>query len=67
MDQGTDSRTLSMIGGNLFEVAAAQLGSALQWINIARANNLTDPMLSGQNQIVIPRFSSAFSDGIGPQ
>jgi hypothetical protein len=67
MDQGTDGQILNIIGGNLFEVAATQLGSALQWINIARANNLTDPMLSGQNQIVIPQFSSAFSDGIGPQ
>jgi hypothetical protein len=51
----------------LFEIAAAQLGDALQWINIARANNLTDPMLSGQNQIIIPPLSSVFSDGIGPQ
>ena len=58
---------ITAIGGNLFEIAAAQLGSALQWVNIARTNNLTDPMLSDQNQIVIPLFSSAFSDGIGPQ
>jgi hypothetical protein len=56
-----------VIGGNLFEIAAAQLGSALQWINIARANHLIDPMLSGQNQITIPPFSSTFADGIGPQ
>jgi hypothetical protein len=44
-----------------------ELGSALQWINIARINGLKDPMLSGQMQIVIPAFSAAFSDGIGPQ
>lgn len=56
-----------VIGGNLFEIAANQLGSALQWINIARANNLTDPMLSGQNEIIIPQFSSTFSNGVGPQ
>lgn len=60
-------QTITVIGGNLFEVAANQLGSALQWINIARANNLTDPLLSGKNEIVIPQFSSVFSDGIGPQ
>jgi L-ascorbate metabolism protein UlaG (beta-lactamase superfamily) len=60
-------QNITTIGGNLFEVAATQLGSALQWINIARANNLTDPMLSGQYKLVIPSFSSAFSDGIGPQ
>ena len=60
-------QTIIAIGGNLFEIAAAQLGSALQWINIARTNNLSDPMLSGQNQITIAPYSSTFSDGIGPQ
>ena len=67
MAQGTEAQTITVIGGNLFELAAVQLGSALQWVNIARANNLRDPMLSGQNEIVIPPFSSIFSDGIGPQ
>jgi hypothetical protein len=60
-------QTITTIGGNLFEIAAIRLGSALQWVNIAQANNLTNPMLSGQNEIVIPPFSSVFSDGIGPQ
>jgi hypothetical protein len=59
--------TITTIGSNLFEIAAVQLGSALQWINIARANSLSDPMLSGQNVIVIPSLSQTFSDGIGPQ
>jgi hypothetical protein len=60
-------QTITTIGGNLFQIAATHLGSALQWINIARTNNLSDPMLSGQNQIVIPPSSATFSDGIGPQ
>lgn len=60
-------RSITLTGGNLFEIAAIQLGSALQWINIARANNLSDPMLSGQNVIIIPAISPAFADGIGPQ
>jgi hypothetical protein len=60
-------QTIIIIGGNLFEIAATRLGSALQWINIARANKLTDPMLTGQNEITIPPFSQTFSDGIGPQ
>jgi hypothetical protein len=60
-------QTITTIGGNLFEVAATRLGSALQWINIARANNLSDPMLTSQNNLLIPPFSSTFSDGIGPQ
>ena len=60
-------QTIVMIGGNLFEIAALKLGSALQWINIARANNLTDPILLGQNKIIIPPYSTIFSDGVGPQ
>lgn len=60
-------KTITVIHGNLFEIAAVELGSALQWINIARANNLKDPMLSGEMQITIPDFSSTFADGIGPQ
>ena len=67
MVQDSNVQTITTIGGNLFEIAAQRLGSALQWINIARANNLTDPMIFGQKQIVIPPLSSAFSDGIGPQ
>ncbi|PPQ34389.1 hypothetical protein [Rhodopila globiformis] len=58
---------LTTIDGNLFAIAASELGDALQWINIAKINGLSDPMLSGEKQIVIPDFSSAFSDGIGPQ
>jgi hypothetical protein len=60
-------QTIITVGGNLFEIAAAELGSALQWINIARTNNLRDPMLSGQNELAIAPYSSDFSDGIGPQ
>jgi len=67
MAQGSDVQTITTIGGNLFEIAATQLGSAMQWINIARANDLTDPMLSGQKELVIPSLSSVFSDGTGPQ
>jgi hypothetical protein len=67
MAQGSDVQTITTIGGNLFEIAAIQLGSAMQWINIARANNLIDPMLFGQKELVIPSLSSVFSDGAGPQ
>jgi hypothetical protein len=67
MVQISDGRTIVTIGGNLFEIAAAQLGSALQWINIAQANKLTDPMLSGQNELIIPQISSATAGGVGLQ
>jgi hypothetical protein len=60
-------QTITVIGGSLFEIAATELGSALQWINIARANNLVDPIIVGRCELAIPPFSSIFSDGIGPQ
>jgi hypothetical protein len=60
-------RTITLIGGNLFEIAASELGSALQWINIARANGMRDPVFTGELQIMIPPFSAIFSDGLGPQ
>ncbi len=60
-------RKITVIDGNLFEIAASELGSALQWVNIARVNGLRDPVLSGENQLIIPDFSTASSDGIGPQ
>jgi hypothetical protein len=60
-------QTIIVFGGNLFEIAAAQFGDPLQWINIAQANNILDPMLSRRNEIIIPRFSTAFAGGIGPQ
>ena len=60
-------RKITCIGGNLFEIAARQLGDALQWINIARANGLVDPYLVGRHELVIPVSSPSFADGIGPQ
>jgi hypothetical protein len=67
MAQVSDVQIITTIGGNLFEIAVVRLGSAMQWINIARANNLTDPMISGQKELVIPPLASVFSDGTGPQ
>jgi len=58
---------ITVTGGNLFQIAAERLGNALQWINIARTNKISDPMLSGMTTLIIPAPSAIFSDGIGPQ
>ncbi len=60
-------KVITVFDGNLFDIAVRELGSALQWINIARVNRISDPFLSGDRQIIIPTFSSLFEDGIGPQ
>lgn len=59
--------TITAMGGNLFQIAATQLGSAMQWVNIAQANGIRDPQLSGATDLSIPTMSAAFADGISPQ
>jgi hypothetical protein len=60
-------RSITVIGGNLFEIAASEYGDALQWINIARANGIKDPILVGTQELLIPPYSDVMADGIGPQ
>lgn len=47
-------RTITIAGGNLFAIAAAELGDATQAVRIAQLNALSDFMLSGVNVLVIP-------------
>jgi hypothetical protein len=48
------STTLMVAGGNLFRIAAEQLGDATQWNRIAAANGLWDPFLVGVVTLTIP-------------
>ena len=59
--------TISVQGTNLFALAAAELGDAMQWINLARTNNLSDPFITELTEIMIPDYSAIFGDGIGPE
>ena len=47
-------KTVTMAGGNLYDLAAKEFGDATQWANIARANNLADPVITGVQEIQIP-------------
>ena len=60
-------QTLTTAGGNLFQIAAAQLGDATQWIRIAQLNNLSDPMLTGVVTLSIPAIDANASGGIATQ
>jgi hypothetical protein len=51
-------RTVTVGGGNLFDLASKYYGDATAWTSIARANNLTDPQLTGVNTLVIPQNTS---------
>lgn len=60
-------RIIVIAGGNLFQIAAQQLGDATQWIRIAQANNLSDPMLSGIVTLSIPDPNPNAGGGIAEQ
>ena len=58
--------TVSVSGADvsLFHVAARHLGDATQWIRIAQANDLSDPMLSGVVTLSIPDANPALGGGL---
>lgn len=60
-------RSIMAVGGNLFQIAAEQLGDATQWIRIAQLNNIKDPMLSGLNLLLIPERDDSAGGGIATQ
>lgn len=60
-------KTITIAGGNLFQIAAAELGDATQWIRIAQLNNLSDPMLSGVVTLLIPDPNPNAGGGIAAQ
>jgi hypothetical protein len=60
-------QTLTVNGGNLFRIAAQQLGDATQWIRIAQLNSLSDPMLSGTVVLLIPDRDPNAGGGVAAQ
>jgi hypothetical protein len=56
--------TITVVGGNLFSVAAQYLGDATQWIRIAQANDLSDPVLSGVVTLVLPQVDPMATGGV---
>jgi L-ascorbate metabolism protein UlaG (beta-lactamase superfamily) len=60
-------QTITVAGGNLFQIAAAQLGDATQWIRIAQLNAIVDPMLSGLVTLNLPDPNPAAGGGIANQ
>ena len=60
-------QTITVAGGNLFAIAAQLLGDATQWLRIAQANGLSDPMLQGLVTLVIPAADPSAGGGIAAQ
>ena len=57
-------QTVTVAGGNLFRIAAEQLGDATQWVRIAQLNTITDPMLSGLVTLQLPAVDPTAGGGI---
>jgi hypothetical protein len=60
-------QTLTVAGGNLFQIAAQYLNDATQWIRIAQLNGIDDPMLTGVVTILIPDVDANAGGGIAAQ
>jgi hypothetical protein len=55
---------VTVIGGNLFQLAAVYLADATQWIRIAQANGLSDPVLTGLVELTIPPVDPTAGGGV---
>jgi hypothetical protein len=60
-------KLITVTGGNLFRIAAEELGDATQWIRIAQLNGIDDPVLSGVVNLMIPPINPALGGGIAAQ
>ena len=60
-------RSITVAGGNLFQIAAEQLGDPTQWLRIAQQNRLSDPMLQGVVTLLIPDIDPSAGGGIAAQ
>jgi hypothetical protein len=60
-------RTITVTGSNLFQIAAAELADATQWIRIAQLNNVSDPMLFGVVTLMIPDIDQGAGGGVAAQ
>jgi nucleoid-associated protein YgaU len=45
---------ITVVGGDLYRLAAKCYGDATQWYRIAAANGLTDPIVPGPTSLIIP-------------
>jgi hypothetical protein len=60
-------RYITIISGNLFRVAAQQLGDATQWIRIAQLNGISDPRINGITTLLIPDRNPDGGGGVATQ
>jgi hypothetical protein len=57
-------KVVTVAGGDLFRLALVRLGDATQWNRVARANGLSDPVLTGLITLKLPAIDPAAGGGI---
>lgn len=57
-------KTITVLGGDLYTLAAVHLGDATQWSRIAQQNRINDPILSGQHTLTIPDPDNSQTGGL---
>lgn len=60
-----NTRTITVVGANLFALAAKYLGDATQWNRIAQLNGLTDFIVVGEATLKIPPAGSGNGGVLG--
>ncbi|MFN3886146.1 MAG: hypothetical protein ACK4MG_04235 [Aquabacterium sp.] len=50
----SSGQSITTAGGNLFKLAADLYGDAAEWATLARANKLSDPVLTGVQTLTVP-------------
>ncbi|HKM64176.1 MAG TPA: hypothetical protein VJY39_16970 [Acidisphaera sp.] len=60
-------RTITVAGGNLYSIAAVELGDATQWIRIAQLNDIDDPFLTGVVTLLLPDTDPTATGGVPQQ
>lgn len=64
IDTPPNVKQITVVGGNLFSIAAQYYGDATQWALIASVNNITDPMIVGTKILLIPPLNNQDTGGI---
>lgn len=55
---------ITVVGSNLYALAAVHLGDATQWIRIAQLNRLSDPVVTGVVTLVLPPVDHGAGGGV---
>lgn len=64
VNQYPNAQIVTVIGGNLFQLASQYYNDASQWSLIAQVNNITDPMIVGEKTLLIPPLNGQDTGGI---